>query len=497
MLPLNTILEGKALEELLEREANKHEISIIDKLSQFGPNELFHVWRNFLWYVEEFININFELQEDELIQFTSCSIDYDNILRGSLNIPLEIVKNKFGLDVANRLHKLLMMISCLKLCYDSHNIKIMNFSTIGEAMKFMQSRRYHYHTLLKLIPIYSKGKKSLELIDVMNEFQYYVDTCMVGITTAYQRISQLRCINGIRGIVTHAGIEFNEEFSPLEDYSCNPIRLSELDIMQFTDFSKVPRRPRQGKLYSIEELIDTIHYEGELFSDYGLNHHRHYKMLLKLLDDIIPYFTNEYFIEIDENEFIKIQKKYTNLCLSKECGNYEEISGSLVPFVKCGSCYYSNNYAVMRFMENEIYSILYKIRRYQIKSGFIFEEKVTKVLEKYGFKRDRSVKRIRRKEFDVVCVKDDCIYNFQCKNNYFNVNDFGPTHISMLCKTNKRLESLYLGALLKEEKRESLLMKKLGISKIKHFVVSRFPIFTNNPRIINYNDLEKRLIKLS
>ena len=42
MLPLNTILEGKALEELLEREANKHEISIIDKLSQFGPNELFH-----------------------------------------------------------------------------------------------------------------------------------------------------------------------------------------------------------------------------------------------------------------------------------------------------------------------------------------------------------------------------------------------------------------------------------------------------------------------
>ena len=31
MLPLNTILEGKALEELLEREANKHEISIIDK----------------------------------------------------------------------------------------------------------------------------------------------------------------------------------------------------------------------------------------------------------------------------------------------------------------------------------------------------------------------------------------------------------------------------------------------------------------------------------
>ena len=67
----------------------------------------------------------------------------------------------------------------------------------------------------------------------------------------------------------------------------------------------------------------------------------------------------------------------------------------------------------------------------------------------------------------------------------------------MLCKTNKKLESLYEKALLKEEKRESLLMRKIGISKIKHFVVSRFPIFSNNPRIINYNDLEKRLIELS
>ena len=288
MLSPNTILEGKALEELLERGANEHEIRIIDKLEQFEPNNLFHVWRNFLWHVEEFINMGFELQNDELTRFASCRIDHEYVLKGSLNTPVEIVKSKFGYNVAERLQKLLMMISCIKKSYDLCHLNIINFNTIGEALSFMQSRRFHYHTLLKLIPIYSKGEKTLDLIDVMNEFQYYVDICMVGITTAYQRITQLRCINGIRGIVTHAGIEFNEEFSPLEDYSCNPIRLSELDIMQFTDFSKVPRRPRQGKLYSIEELIDTIHYEGELFSDYGLNHHRHYKMLLKLLDDIIP-----------------------------------------------------------------------------------------------------------------------------------------------------------------------------------------------------------------
>ena len=496
MLPLNTILEGKELEELLEKKAKNYENSIIDKLSQFDPNKLFYVWRNFIWYVEEFINIGFELQDDELNRFASCRIDYNCVLNGSLNTPIEIVKNKFGFEVVERFKKLLMMISCIKLIYDLHSIDIMNFSTIGDAMEFMQSRRCHYHTLLKLIPIYAKGEKTLELKDAMNEFQYYVDICMVGITTAYQRITQLKCIKGIKGVVTQIGIEFNKEFSPLEDFFCNPIRLSQLDLIKFTNSPKVQNPSRQGKLYSIEELKEMIHNDGVLFSDYGLNQHRHYKMILKLLDDIIPFFTNEYFIDIAENDFIKIQKKYENLCLGNEYEDYEEIASSVVPFVKCGSYYYSNNYAVLRFMENEIYSVLYNIRRYQIKSGFIFEEKVAKVLEKYGFKRDRSVKRIKRKEFDVVCIKDDCIYNFQCKNNFFNVKDFGSTYISMLCKSNKRLESLYERALIKEEKRESLLIKKIGISKIKHFVVSRFPVFTNNPRIINYNDLEKTISKL-
>lgn len=493
MLSPNTILEGKALEELLERGANEHEISIIDKLEQFDPNNLFHIWRNFLWHVEEFLNMGFELQNDELTRFTSCRIDYEYVLNGSLNTPVEIVKSKFGCNVAERLHKLLMMISCIKKSYDLRHLNIMNFNTVGEALSFMQSRRFHYHTLLKLIPIYSKGEKTLDLIDVMNEFEYYVDICMVGITTAYQRIAQLKCIKGIKGVITQNGIEFNKEFSPLEDFFCNPIRLSQLDLIKFTNLPKVQNPSRQGKLYSIEELKEMIHNDGVLFSDYGLNHHRHYKMILKLLDDIIPFFTNEYFIDIAENDFVKIQKKYENLCLGNEYEDYEEIASSVVPFVKCGSYYYSNNYAVLRFIENEIYSILYKIRRYQIKSGFIFEEKVTQVLEKYGYKRDRSVKRIKRKEFDVVCVKGDCIYNFQCKNNYINVKDFGLSYISMLCNANKRLESLYEKALRKEEKRENLLIKKIGISNIKHFVVSRFPIFTNNPRIINYNDLEKLL----
>ena len=216
MLSPNTILEGKALEELLERGANEHEISIIDKLEQFDPNNLFHIWRNFLWHVEEFINMGFELQNDELTRFTSCRIDYEYVLNGSLNTPVEIVKSKFGCNVAERLHKLLMMISCIKKSYDLRHLNIMNFNTVGEALSFMQSRRFHYHTLLKLIPIYSKGEKTLDLIDVMNEFEYYVDICMVGITTAYQRIAQLKCIKGIKGVITQNGIEFNKVFCPLE-----------------------------------------------------------------------------------------------------------------------------------------------------------------------------------------------------------------------------------------------------------------------------------------
>ena len=53
-------------------------------------------------------------------------------------------------------------------------------------------------------------------------------------------------------------------------------------------------------------------------------------------------------------------------------------------------------------------------------TGYLFEDKVSNLLEQYGYRRVTGVKRINHKEFDVICQKDGIIYNFQCKNNFIN-----------------------------------------------------------------------------
>src|SRR3546814_579765 len=62
----------------------------------------------------------------------------------------------------------------------------------------------------------------------------------------------------------------------------------------------------------------------------------------------------------------------------------------------------------------------------------------------------------------------------------------------LLARYNRRLDRYYRNALRKEAGREGLLLGKLGLARIEHHVISRFPVITDNPRIINYNKLAER-----
>ena len=65
-------------------------------------------------------------------------------------------------------------------------------------------------------------------------------------------------------------------------------------------------------------------------------------------------------------------------------------------------------------------SHLHSRRRFQIHAGFIFEDMVRRDLSGMGFQ-VTDIKRINRKEFDVVATHGGVIYNFQCKNNWIDL----------------------------------------------------------------------------
>ena len=91
----------------------------------------------------------------------------------------------------------------------------------------------------------------------------------------------------------------------------------------------------------------------------------------------------------------------------------------------------------------------------------------------------------------MVCVKDGTIYNFQCKNNFVNVSTLGLKETTATCKRIRHLNGYYKAALRKEEGREHLLKGKLKINKVKHYVISRYPVISDNERVIPFNRLDE------
>ena len=122
-----------------------------------------------------------------------------------------------------------------------------------------------------------------------------------------------------------------------------------------------------------------------------------------------------------------------------------------------------------------------------IRSGYIFEKAVSEELEQQGFSLT-PVKRINHKEFDVVTIRDGIIFNIQCKNNMVDVTKL-EANVRLFARYNRARSASYERALRKEVNRESLLLNELGLARVEHLVVSRFPVATDNPRVISYSQI--------
>jgi len=101
-----------------------------------------------------------------------------------------------------------------------------------------------------------------------------------------------------------------------------------------------------------------------------------------------------------------------------------------------------------------------------------------------------EIKRINRKEFDVITTHGGTIYNFQCKNNWIDLGKI-EAEKTLYRRYNRALTAYYRRALEKERARERLLKDEPGFERVKHYVISRFPVICDDPRIISYNQLDR------
>ncbi len=164
---------------------------------------------------------------------------------------------------------------------------------------------------------------------------------------------------------------------------------------------------------------------------------------------------------------------------------YVTSTNAYEPFTDLGDTVVSNVNLLSRFLYAFKNVHLQSRRRFQIRAGFIFEDMVKRDLAGMGFN-VTNIKRINRKEFDVVATHGDAIYNFQCKNNWIDLGKI-EAEKALYLRYNRALITYYRRALEKERAREHFLKDELGLRQVEHYVISRFPVICTDPRIINYN----------
>jgi len=444
------------------------------------------------------ITINFftEIEDKELFKKLMLT-DLNNIIKldPTYLVLREDIANEIGENYLSQFESFVSdfagALHFLKIRQNVRPFQVLkSISRVFHLWKYVSERRRYFVTFLTLIPQFSKGSEKLSEFELFEFEIFHIEAFMVQITTGRDILLMQSCYDDFELIDNGGIITWNKEFNPLDTFSLEPQRLTLIDQLELRPdtTSFIASKKPSNQMFSVLELDDTLDFYERIFSKYNVNKISSFIELKALVPILKKYVADDYRIAIPVHEFQQIQQNFPFLKLSIESNNYFEHLNSFAPFSSFGEIYYSNVMLVVRLMVNTLQSKLESNKRFQVNSGFIFEDRIVEILKDHGFQMT-GITRINRKEFDVVTTRDGRIHNFQCKNNFFEISvvdlDYQKT-----ARLNNKLCTYYESAYNKEVQRENLLKNKLGINKITHYVVSRFPVLTNQEYVINFNFLE-------
>jgi len=472
-------------------------------IGAFAANPLFYQWRTMIRSIDELINIPLEIENAQA--FMGLSFDFitdpGDINKAQLKQISDQLTKAFDSEVAQRFCQIALMCGVSNVMYTQHTIwdfvgNGLNLSSVSNARAYLQSRRLQFGIILKLIPTFAKGTQVVKSHDLFNHFLYTIDSCLVGIITDYYNLLVNESIDTYE--VTFDGEAFkpNMNFEYLEDFYLEPERLSLIDQMELRPEIVLPantiERPA-SVVFSFNEIANAMALFEAAFKKYNVTKLKEYEELNILLMGVARFCEDHYNVIVDEDELNALQAKLKKILLYVTDPNYLSILNDYTPFQKFEGKYYSTVVLLTRFVYRTLSNALMSNRSFQINSGFVFEDKVNAILESYGYL-PTGITRINKKEFDLITIKNGKVYNFQCKNNFIDIARISDDY-KLMGRHNKRLIAYYRKSITKEEKRENLIISKIGIKDVSHFVVSRYPVITLDDDIINLNVLEKWLKK--
>lgn len=493
------IVQGDPLRVLLREQIDQHSRGLQAALAPFNAESAVKAWLETLRAVEEFINLPLFGLDDEAIEAALLALPIDAAISRPrrLRAVRHQIAYRYGEAFARRFTTLLMQGTAIGHAFAQHGIAAgaAGFISVGTMVGYLQSRRRHLVALLYTLPARCTGRVPVLPLDTLNQFLPLVELNGVTLTGLYQQLMLAEAFPNYSVVLDSHGFQGSREYPALDALFLEPERASIVEVHAASPNSVVlatlePVRP--DRLFSAAELRNDIRLLEAAYAEFDLTNSDFAPAagLVRRLSDLAE---DDYWISLTTAQFDDVAADMAlphslRRALIHHGDTYVANTNSYAPFIAVAGEVRTTVTLLSRFLYYWKNVCLYKIRRFQIRSGFIFEQTIAAVLERQGFALT-GIKRLNRKEFDVVAVRDGVIFNIQCKNNLVDLSRL-ESDVGLFVRYNKARIAGYERALRKEAGREALLTAELGLARVEHFVVTRFPVASDNTRIIPFSRID-------
>jgi hypothetical protein len=488
---------GDDARRLVADQIEQHSAGLHAALAKFDRQSAFSAWFETIRAVEELINLpRFGLKEPWLWEaLLDLPIDTTREPRRFRVLHHHIVY-QFGETFAQRFTTLLLQAAAIGMSFAMHDIQSSRgaFRSIGAVINYLQSRRRHLVSLLYTLPQAANGQQAVPQIDTLNQFLPLVEINGATLTGLYQKAMLVEVFKDYTLHFRDNDFCGSHEYPILDRMHLEPERTSIIDMQPLEPalVEAVNLEPvSSARLFSAAELRNDIRLMEAAYAEFDLAGSE-FRFAAAFARHIADLAEDDYWVRLSRRKFERVASalrlpQALRQALVHRAGSYTENTNSYAPLIEIDGQLTGTVALLSRFLYYWRNVCLYKNRRYQIRSGYIFEKAVSEELEQQGFSLT-PVKRINHKEFDVVTIRDGIIFNIQCKNNLVDVTKL-EANVRLFARYNRARSASYERALRKEVNRESLLLNELGLARVEHLVVSRFPVATDNPRIISYSQI--------
>ncbi len=472
------------------------EQKILALLAPYEPVSATLAWFQTLRGIEECINFLTADWDEEGIEQQLLLMPVAALVRDEAPLAeaIAILTARFSRNVAVRFEDLVRQGAALARIFAGHGYLegAAAFHCVGTMILYLQSRRRHFVGLLHRMPSACRGQRVVGPSDMLAICLPIIELVGIRMMGKQNALNIAAARERLRLPAAPA-----DELPMLDSLFLEPERLriteTAMAVVDTAAFMAAREVLLPDRLFSAAELRNDILLAEAAYAEFGLRRSSFAPAaeLVRLISRrhvdkdfwvaITPAELARLFSEVDASPALRA-------AFVNRSAVYMDCLSTYAPLVRIDETYRSSVTLLSRFIYNWRARCLENVRRYQIRSGFLFEKAVTVALEEQGF-RCQGITRIDHKEFDVVTVRCGIVWNVQCKNNFIDLDrvDCDAAHFA---RYNARLVRSYEKALRKEAGREQLLRAKLGLERVEHMLVSRFPVVSDNDRILPFSRIE-------